>query len=75
MADPTKLEEVRQVMDRNKSWIIEQYGAVGAGIGKADPQSTEYVIVVYLETNKKFPEVTVEDIRLVFKVTGKFELH
>ena len=73
MADPTKLEEVRQVMDRHKHAIIEQYGAEGAGIGKANPQSAEYVIVVYLRSPKNFPEATVEGVRLVFEVTGKFE--
>jgi hypothetical protein len=65
----TRLESVREILQRRKSEILETYRAIGVGIGK---ENDSYQIVVYLETpeNRTDEPVSVEGVPLKFVVTG-----
>ena len=65
----TRLESVREILQRRKSEILETYRAIGVGIGKEDDS---YRIVVYLETpgDRTGKPVSVEGVPLKFVVTG-----
>jgi hypothetical protein len=74
MADPTKLDEVRDVLARNKSQIMSTYRAEGVGIGKEKPTDTSHVLVVYIASRGDLPKqpIAIEGVPLQFEVTGKF---
>jgi len=65
----TRLESVREILQRRKSEILETYRAIGVGIGKEDDS---YRIVVYLERpeDRTDTPVSVEGVPLKFVVTG-----
>jgi hypothetical protein len=73
MADPRSLEEVRAVLEQNRDSLVRDYGAVGTGIGKADPPSDRYVITVYLRSASMRPDrpLAIEGIDISFVVTGE----
>jgi hypothetical protein len=75
MIDPTRLDDVRDVLNRRKDEILRTYRAVGTGIGKQQPSDASYVIVVYLESTSDLPPgpVAVEGVSLKFEVTGPFK--
>jgi len=75
LADPTSLEEVRDVLRRHRGRILEEYGAVGVGIGKPERSAAEFQIVVYLESARPdLPEsLSLEGVTVLFEVTGRFE--
>lgn len=76
MANPSDIESVREYFNQHKSEIIERFNAAGAGIGKKDASDEDYIIVVYLDTKDKLPtkSVVLDEIPVVFEVTGRFEL-
>ena len=76
MAEQKKgLEEVRDVLKRNKRDLIDRLGAEGVAIGKNDPSDEEYVITVYLATGTDVPDEaqSIEGVPLKFIVSGKFK--
>lgn len=71
----TRLEEVKQLLQRSKEDLMRRYGAVGVGVGNAADQTDGYAIVVYLKSAKDMPRaaLTVESVPLKFVVTGEFK--
>lgn len=76
MINPKNIDEVRTFFHKNKDDIIEKYHAIGAGIGKKNPQDEGYVIVVYLQDKQFLPEnpVILSGVPLKFEITGKLNL-
>jgi hypothetical protein len=70
--DTTRIESVRQVLEKRKDEILAAYRAVGVGIGKQKPTDPSYVIVVYLESRSDLPggAVSIDGVPLKFEVTG-----
>lgn len=68
--------EVREVLERHKTELMESHGATGAGIGKEDPTDEDYLIVLYLESEDSLPEeeVVVEGVPVLFRITGRIGL-
>ncbi len=73
MADAMDLLTVKQFFEKHKQEIIQRYQAIGAGIGRPDPQGS-YVIVVYVESQSAVPpeRLVMEGVPIRFEVTGKF---
>ena len=69
-------EYVREVLTRHREALMASPGAVGVGVGKQSPDDEEYIIVVYVATEPpEDPEpVAVEDVPLVYRVTGPIDL-
>lgn len=76
MADRKNLEDVREMLGRNKRELMQRYQAQGVGIGKQSPGDDSYVIVLYMESKRSIPAepVEVEGIPLKFEVTGPIRL-
>ena len=73
--DPKKLEDVRDVLNRNKKELMNRFNAEGVAIGKLNPTDNSYVLTVFLDTSRDIPTepVEIEGIPLKFEVTGKFK--
>ncbi len=77
MVDTKDLQSVLNYFQAHKDEIIQTYHAVGAGVGKAPFGDENYVIVVYLKDKQEAPKerVVLDNIPLIFEVTGVFNLH
>lgn len=69
-------EYVREVLTRHREALMASPGTVGVGVGKRSLDDEQYVIVVYLETEpSEDPEpAAVEDVPVVYRVTGRIDL-
>lgn len=77
MVDTKNLQSVSDYLQQHKDKIITTYHAQGVGIGKEKLSDEDYVIVVYLSSEKQVPKdpVILDNVRLKFEVTGEFTLH
>lgn len=68
------LEVVREIFNRNKTDLLGQFNALGAGIGKIEPTDESYVITIYLADEDSIPKesIDIEGIPLKFVVSGRF---
>jgi hypothetical protein len=75
MADPTRLEAVRDVLERHREDILRAFRATGVAIGKQDLKDASYVLVVYLASAADRPAHAepIEGVPLKFVVTGTFK--
>jgi hypothetical protein len=73
--DPKKLEDVRDVLNRNKKELMKRFSAEGVAIGKRNPTDDSYVLTIFLDTSRDIPTepAEIEGIPLKFEITGKFK--
>ena len=69
------LEFVRSVLRKRRQEIMDRYRAAGLGIGARPDDPKSHIIVVFLQSEKERPvaPVDVDEVPLVFEVTGKFK--
>lgn len=76
MGETRTREHVREVLAKHREELLASPGAVGVGVGKQSLDDEDYVIVVYLESepSEDSEPVLVEDVPVVFRVTGQIKL-